>query len=310
GHPLDFSVVSNPEFLREGTGLLDSLYPDRVVIGGDNPKALAVLKELYRPLLDQSFPAPEFLPRPDGMTQVHLVATDLASAELIKYAANAFLALKISFINEIGNLAERVGADVRQVALGIGLDTRIGPRFLQAGLGWGGSCFGKDTSALIATAGEYGLAMPIVSAARDVNKRQRVLVVEKLLGELKILKGRRIALLGLAFKPDTDDLREAPSIDIARRLVQHGATVVAHDPVAAEAFTKDHPDLEVILAATPEESLDDADAVILVTEWAEYLQLDWAKQAPRMRNRVVVDGRSSLDRAAMEDAGFRFLTVP
>ena len=305
-----FAVASNPEFLREGTALADSLYPDRVVIGGDNPKALDVLRQLYKPLLEQTFPEPEFLPRPTNMGNVALVATDLASAELIKYAANAFLALKISFINEIGNLAERVGADVREVGRGIGLDTRIGPRFLQAGLGWGGSCFGKDTAALIATAGEYGLAMPIVSAARDVNKRQRVQVVEKLLGELKILKGRRIALLGLAFKPDTDDLREAPAIDIARRLIQHGATVVAHDPVAAAAFSKEYADLEVIIAATPEESIKDADAVILVTEWADYLQLDWNVLGGQMRNRVVVDGRSALDRTAMEGAGFRFLTVP
>lgn len=305
-----FAVASNPEFLREGTALFDSLYPDRVVIGGDTPRVLDVLRELYRPLLDQSFAEPAFLPRPAGMAQVSLVATDLASAELIKYAANAFLALKISFINEIGNLAERVGANVREVARGIGLDTRIGPRFLQAGLGWGGSCFGKDTSALVATAGEYGLAMPIVSAARDVNNRQRVLVVEKLLGELKILKGRRIALLGLAFKPDTDDLREAPSIDIARRLVQHGATVVAHDPVAAPAFAREYADLEVIVAATPGECFDDADAVILVTEWNDYIRLDWATLGARMRSRVVVDGRSSLERAAMEGAGFRFLTVP
>jgi UDPglucose 6-dehydrogenase len=305
-----FAVASNPEFLREGTALEDSLYPDRVVIGGDNPRALDVLRELYRPLLEQTFLEPGFLPRPKTLTSVPLVATDLASAELIKYAANAFLALKISFVNEIGNLAERVGADIREVARGIGLDTRIGPRFLQAGLGWGGSCFGKDTAALIATAGEYGLAMPIVSAARDVNKRQRVQVVEKLLGELKILKGRRIALLGLAFKPDTDDLREAPAIDIARRLIQHGATVVAHDPVATSAFLKEHPDLEVVIAATPEESIEDADAVILVTEWSEYLKLDWVGLGARMRNRVVVDGRSSLDRAGMERVGFRFLTVP
>ena len=305
-----FAVASNPEFLREGTALADSLYPDRVVIGGDSPKALDVLRELYRPLLEQTFPEPGFLPRPAGFSSVPLVATDLASAELIKYAANAFLALKISFINEIGNLAERVGADVREVARGIGLDTRIGPRFLQSGLGWGGSCFGKDTAALIATAGEYGLAMPIVSAARDVNKRQRVRVVEKLLGELKILKGRRITLLGIAFKPDTDDLREAPAIDIARRLIQHGATVIAHDPVAAALFAKEHADLEVILAATPEEGFEDADAVILVTEWAEYLNLDWLALGARMRNKVVIDGRSSLDRATMENAGFRFLTVP
>src|SRR5271165_2762078 len=168
-----FSVASNPEFLREGTGLHDSLYPDRVVIGSDDPRSLEVLYSLYRPILDQTFAPPPYLPRPEGMGAVPLISADLASAELIKYAANAFLALKISFINEIGLLAEKVGADITQVARGMGLDARIGTRFLQAGIGWGGSCFGKDTAALVSTAAEYNLGMPIVAAAREINKRQR-----------------------------------------------------------------------------------------------------------------------------------------
>lgn len=305
-----FAVASNPEFLREGSAIQDSLYPDRIVVGADSPRTREILYTLYRPLIDQTFPAPSFLPRPDDMGAVPMVATDLASAELIKYAANAFLALKISFINEIGNLAERVGADIREIARGIGLDARIGSRFLQAGLGWGGSCFGKDTSALISTAGEYGLSMAIVGAAREVNKRQRASVVEKLLAELKIMKGRTIGLLGLAFKPNTDDLREAPSIDIARRLIQHGAIVRAHDPVAMQRFRQEFADLDVDLVERAEDLFSSADAVVLVTDWQEYLELDWDALREVMRTPVVVDGRSFLDRDGMAGAGFRMLSVP
>src|SRR5579871_5753794 len=235
-----FCVASNPEFLREGTALHDSLYADRVVIGSDDSRALEVLYSLYRPILDQTFTPPTYLPRPEGIGAVPLISTDLASAELIKYAANAFLALKISYINEISLLAEKVGADIQQVAKGIGLDARIGTRFLQAGIGWGGSCFGKDTAALVSTAAEYGLTMPIVEAAREINRRQREHVVEKLLGELKILKGRTIGLLGLAFKPNTDDLREAPALDIACKLIERGCRVKAHDPVAMDRFQREY----------------------------------------------------------------------
>jgi UDPglucose 6-dehydrogenase len=305
-----FAIASNPEFLREGSALADSLYPDRIVIGADTARTLEQLYTLYRPLVDQTFTPPPHLPRPAGLSAVPLVSTDIASAELIKYAANAFLALKISFINEIGTLAERVGADIREVARGIGLDERIGPRFLQAGLGWGGSCFGKDTSALISTAGEYGLSMPIVGAAREVNQRQRVRVIEKLLNELKILKGRTIGLLGLAFKPNTDDLREAPSIEIARRLIQHGAHVVAHDPVAMERFRAEHGGLEVKLAESAEAVFDRTDAIILVTEWQEYLDLDWRALSAKMRTPLIVDGRSFLDRQLIEEAGFRLVSIP
>ncbi|HTR39296.1 MAG TPA: UDP-glucose/GDP-mannose dehydrogenase family protein [Bryobacteraceae bacterium] len=304
-----FSVASNPEFLREGSALHDSLFPDRVVIGSDNNRALQVLYSLYRPILDQTFSAPTYLPRPDGVGAVPLISTDLASAELIKYAANAFLAAKISYINEIGQLAEKVGADITQVAKGIGLDARIGTRFLQAGIGWGGSCFGKDTAALVATAREYNLSMPIVEAAREINRRQRERVVEKLLAELKILKGRTVGLLGLAFKPNTDDLREAPAIDIARKLIERGCKVKAHDPVALDRFEREHSDLPVVCCESPEEVADEADALVLVTEWQEYRELDWEVMASRMRSPLMLDGRNALDKARLERLGFRYLGI-
>jgi UDPglucose 6-dehydrogenase len=304
-----FAVASNPEFLREGSALHDSLYPDRVVIGADERQTAEILYSLYRPILDQTFHPPSFLPRPERLGAVPLISTDLASAELIKYAANAFLALKISYINEIGQLAEKVGADIAQVAKGIGLDARIGTRFLQAGLGWGGSCFGKDTAALIATASEYGLEMPIVHAAREVNRRQRERVVDKLLGELRILKGRTIGLLGLAFKPHTDDLREAPAIEIARKLIERGARVKAHDPVAMERFQQEHGDLDVTICADVESVLRDCDAAVLVTEWPQYRELDWEGLARSMRTAIMLDGRLVLDRARLTRAGFRYVGI-
>jgi len=307
GAKSNFAVASNPEFLREGSALHDSLYPDRVVIGADEAQTAEILYTLYRPILDQTFQPPPFLPRPEELGAVPLISTDLASAELIKYAANAFLALKISYINEIGLLSEKVGADIAQVAKGIGLDARIGTRFLQAGIGWGGSCFGKDTAALVATSKEYGLEMPIVQSARDVNRRQRERVVDKLLAELRILKGRTIGLLGLAFKPHTDDLREAPAIDIARKLIERGARVKAHDPVAMDRFRVEYPDLASICCATPEEVFRDSDAVVLVTEWPQYREMDWDPLAKSMRTKVVLDGRMALDRARLSRAGLRYL---
>ena len=304
-----FAVASNPEFLREGSAILDSLYPDRVVIGTDDQRTAEVLYSLYRPILDQKFQPPSYVPRPDGFGAVPLISADLASAELIKYAANAFLALKISYINEIGQLAEKVGADIGRIAKGIGLDARIGTRFLQAGIGWGGSCFGKDTAALIATASEYGLDAPIVTAAREINRRQRERVVDKLLGELKILKGRTIGMLGLAFKPHTDDLREAPALDIARKLIERGARVKAHDPVAMERFRKENADLDVTCCAAPQDVAEDADALVVVTEWPQYRELDWHAVKSSMRTPVLLDGRNLLDREAMIRVGFRYLTL-
>lgn len=304
-----FSVASNPEFLREGTALHDSLFPDRVVVGSDDPHSLEVLYSLYRPVLDQTFSAPTYLPRPEGIGAVPLISTDLASAELIKYAANAFLALKISYINEIGWLAEKVGADITQVAKGIGLDVRIGTRFLQAGIGWGGSCFGKDTAALVATAAEYGLSTPIVEAAREINRRQRERVVEKLLAELKILKGRTIGLLGLAFKPNTDDLREAPAIDIAAKLIERGCKVKVHDPVAMERFKREYPRLGVVCCETAEAVAEDADALVLVTEWSHYRELPWESLIKTMRGTIVLDGRHALDRARLTGFGYKYIGI-
>ncbi|MBG0561175.1 UDP-glucose dehydrogenase family protein [Actinoplanes aureus] len=307
--PGEFAVASNPEFLREGNAIADTLYPDRIVIGSDNPRSLEVLNRLYRPIINQTFTPPTFLPRPEDVSAVPLVSTDLASAELIKYAANAFLALKISYANEIGQLAAKVGADITEVARGMGLDQRIGSRFLQSGVGWGGSCFGKDTKALIATAAEYNLEMPIVKAARDVNQRQRAIAVERLQDELRILKGRKIGLLGLAFKPNTDDLRDAPALDIANSLLARGARVKLHDPVATERFRVEQPELAPYLSETIDDLFADCDAVVLVTEWAQYLELDWSKFVGLMRTPVVLDGRHVLDAERMRRMGYRYLAV-
>lgn len=304
-----FVVASNPEFLREGSAIFDTLYPDRIVIGAEEPRAVDVLTNLYRPILNQDFPAPEFFPRPEGFSAVPLVTSDLASAELIKYAANAFLATKISYINEIGRLAEKVGADITQIARGIGLDKRIGPRFLQAGIGWGGSCFGKDTAALISTAKEYKMEMPIVSAARRVNFTQRELVVEKLLEELKILKGRTITLLGLAFKPNTDDLRDAPSIAIAQLLIERGAKVNVHDPVALETAREIHSDMGLRFFDQVDQAVDGADAIVLVTEWPQYSNLDWGKIKNLMTNNVIVDGRNFLPYEEVIKNGFDYIGI-
>jgi UDPglucose 6-dehydrogenase len=305
----EFAVASNPEFLREGNAIHDTLFPDRIVIGSDNPRSLEVLNRLYRPIINQTFTAPSFSPRPDDIGAVPLVSTDLASAELIKYAANAFLALKISYVNEIGQLAAKVGADITEVARGIGLDQRIGSRFLQPGVGWGGSCFGKDTKALIATAAEYNYEMPIVKAARDVNERQRAIAVERLQDELRILKGRKIGLLGIAFKPNTDDLRDSPALDIANLLIARGARVKLHDPVAGDRFLREQPELAPYLSETLDGLFDDCDAVVLVTEWAQYLELDWAKFVGLMRTPILLDGRHVLDADRMARLGYKYLAI-
>ncbi len=305
----NFAVASNPEFLREGSAIYDSLYPDRIVVGAEREEALETLYNLYRPLIEQSFAEPAFQPRPNAMKAVPLITADLASAELIKYAANAFLSVKISFINEIASLAERVGADVTQIARGIGLDSRIGPRFLQAGIGWGGSCFGKDTAALVSTGKEYGLSMPIVQAAREVNYRQRERIVEKLQRELKILKGRTIGLLGLTFKPNTDDLRDSPALDMAERLIKQGVKVRAHDPIALKLAQQQNPDLAVEYCESVMDLAEDADALVLVTDWAIYRDLDWEGMAKLMKKPLVVDGRNFLDKQRLTRAGFQHIGV-
>lgn len=300
-----FNVVSSPEFLAQGSALQGSFYPDRIIIGSEHEPSVERLKELFGPLMRQDFEAPVGLPRPAGLTEVPMLVCDLISAEMVKYAANSFLALKISFINEIAHLAQKVGADVTAIAKGIGLDKRIGNRFLNAGIGWGGSCFGKDTAALVATARDYNLDMPIIRAARDVNYAQRTWVVDRLQEELKILKGKHIALLGFSFKPNTDDLRDAPSLDISKLLVRRGAIVRAHDPVALDNARSQYPNIGVFYSNDLEHTLDEADAIVLVTEWPIYRELDWEAIPPVS----VIDGRNFLDRERLTQLGFHVVGI-
>lgn len=303
------SFASNPEFLREGVALHDTFYPDRIVIGADQPEAIATLSRLYRPLLEQTFVPPSEFPRSDNTNLPFLISTDLVSAEMTKYAANAFLPLKISFINEIAGLCEKVGADVTEVARGIGYDQRIGHRFLNAGLGWGGSCFPKDTKALISVATNYGYSMPLLQAVCEVNMRQRLYMVDKLQSELKVLRGRVIGVLGLAFKPNTDDVRESPAIDIVRILVERGAHVRVHDPIAMENARKELAGLDVEFYDSPYAIAERADAVLLATEWSVYHTLDLRRMAQTMRNPLLVDGRNLYKREEAQAAGFVYLGV-
>src|SRR5918993_3873647 len=304
GEGAEFRIASNPEFLREGSAVHDSLFPDRVVVGTDSREALYALRALYTPIVEQSFPT-EWDPRPK--VTVPFVTTDLVSAEMIKYAANAFLATKISFINEIANLCELVGADAGEVAYGIGLDERIGSRFLSAGIGWGGSCFPKDLAALRAVAEEYEHETPLLDATVAVNERRRKQVVGKLQRELHTLKGKHIALLGLSFKPNTDDLREAPSLEIAELLDALGARVVGYDPVAAKKAASKLSPGSMRVVFDPYEALSGAHAAVVITEWEEFRELDLERVASLMHKPpLLVDGRNALDPRKVRAAGIRY----
>jgi len=281
--------VSNPEFLKEGSAIKDFMHPDRVVVGADeHSEAFADrVAALYEPL--------------DGP----IVRTDVASAEMVKLASNAFLATKISFINEIANVSEELGADVSEVARGMGLDDRIGPKFLQAGLGFGGSCFPKDVSALKQLAGNTGYAFQLLTSVIEVNDLQKRRAVGKLQKHLGSLVGKEIALLGVAFKPDTDDIREATALVLAARLQGEGAHVRVYDPVAAEGAREMLGG--TVICESAAEALDGADAAVLVTEWPEFAELDWAGDVKgRMAQPIVVDGRNFLDREALREAGFTY----
>jgi len=303
------SVASNPEFLREGTALQDMLYPDRIVVGADDPSTADTLRRMYRPVLEQTFEPPQYLPRPTSYNLPPLVTTDPISAEMIKYAANAALAMKISFINEVAVLCERVGADVTEVARGIGLDPRIGPRFLQAGLGWGGSCFPKDTRALAAMGEEHGASMHLVHASQLVNHAQRQRAVDRLQEALKGVRGRVIGVLGLSFKPNTDDVRDSASVDIVRQLAEREAHVRAHDPIATENARQELQGLDIEYHTDPYELAQGADALLLATEWPEYRRLDLARLARSMRTPVLLDGRNIYDPGAARTAGFTYIGV-
>jgi UDPglucose 6-dehydrogenase len=281
-----FSYVSCPEFLKEGSALKDFLEPDRVVIGDDGDWAGDAVAELYSPL-----GAP-------------LIRTDIASAEMVKLASNAFLATKISFINEIANVCEETGADVVEVAKGMGYDERIGASFLRPGIGFGGSCFPKDVSALKQLAGNSGYHFQLLNSVIEVNELQKRRVVGKLEKHLGSLVGKRIALLGLAFKPDTDDMREASSLVLAARLQAAGAEVVAFDPIAEQAAAELLTGVD--MADDAAQALEGADAAVLVTEWSEFRDIDWASAAGSMRGKVVIDGRNHLDGDALRELGFAY----
>jgi UDPglucose 6-dehydrogenase len=281
-----FRYVSCPEFLKEGSAVADFLHPDRVVVGDDGDWAGDAVVDLYAPL------------------HAPLVRTDIASAEMIKLAANAFLATKISFINEIANVCEEVGADVNEVSRGMGLDERIGPQFLRPGIGYGGSCFPKDVSALKQLAGNSGYHFQLLTAVIEVNELQKRRVISKLQKHLGSLVGREVALLGLAFKPNTDDMREASSLVLAGRLQADGARVRAYDPVAEDAARGLMQGVDFSDSALA--AIDGADAVVLVTEWPEFADLDWPEVASRMRGDLVIDGRNALDGARVAGAGLAY----
>ncbi len=284
----DLPYVSCPEFLKEGTAVQDFLHPDRIVIGVEPSDEAAgdSVQALYAPLGGE------------------VVRTDVTSAEMIKLASNAFLAAKISFINEIANVCEDLGADVNAVAEGMGLDDRIGPKFLRAGIGWGGSCFSKDVSALKQLAANTGYHFQLLNAVIEVNELQKRRVINKLKDRIGSLAGKRVALLGLAFKPDTDDMRGATSLVMAARLQGEGAAVVGYDPVAAERAREVLPGVEMADSAL--EALEGAEAAILVTEWPEFADLDWSEAARLMARPLLIDGRNFLDPERMRAAGFHY----
>jgi len=290
---VSFSVVSNPEFLREGAAISDFMRPDRVVIGGADPEAIAIMRDLYRPLY---------------LIETPFVITSLEGAELIKYAANAFLATKISFINEVANLCEKVGCDVHDVARAIGMDRRIGPKFLHAGPGFGGSCFPKDTAALTTIARQYSSPTRIVEAVIEVNRLQRLSMIDKIENLAGgNLSAKRAAVLGLAFKPETDDMRDAPSVDIIRGLTDRGASVIAYDPVATAEAQKLLPGIEY--AADEYEVATAADVLVIVTEWNQFRALDMERIRKLMQTPRLADLRNIYDPTDMRELGFEYVGV-
>ena len=288
----NFGVASNPEFLREGAAINDFMRPDRVVIGSNDAEAIAIMKDLYRPLY---------------LIETPVVITSLEAAELTKYAANAFLATKISFINEIANLCDQIGCDVHDVARGIGMDKRIGSKFLHPGPGFGGSCFPKDTQALTTVARQFNSESLIVDAVIEVNKRQRQAMIPKIERLVGDLNGKNLAVLGLSFKPETDDMREAPAIDIINFLIERGAKIRAFDPVAMEEAHKCLPNIEY--AKDEYEAIKDADALILMTEWNQFRALDLEKVKSLLKTPKVADLRNIYEPRDMREHGFEYVGV-
>ena len=291
---LDFDVVSNPEFLKEGNAVNDFLKPDRVVVGSSSQRAISIMQDLYAPFVRTGNP---------------IIVMDERSSEMSKYIANAFLASRISFMNEVANLCERVGADVDMVRKGVGTDPRIGPQFLFAGVGYGGSCFPKDVSALVKTAKEYRYDFKILEAVERVNKQQRQLFLDKILKFFgDNLKGKTIAVWGLSFKPKTDDMREAPSVTIIEGLLKRGAVVNVHDPIAMEEAKK-HLGQKVKYFKNDYDSLRGVDALVVVTEWSEFRRPDFDRMKSLMRGRVIFDGRNIFATDKMKELGYTYYSI-
>jgi UDPglucose 6-dehydrogenase len=310
--PQSFDVVSNPEFLREGTAVMDFLHPDRIVVGANTECAAEVLRRIYEPLTGGSYYA-----QPDALqgtcsaaAPARLLVTTAQSAEIIKHASNAFLALKISFINAVANLAETVDADIEDIAAGMGMDSRIGPKFLSAGLGYGGSCFPKDVAAFHWVAQQQGVDFQLLDEIRKVNETQREIFFNKVRAALWTLRGKRLAALGLAFKGDTDDIRESPAIEVIKMLLEAGASVTAYDPAAIERAREVLPPSEELrYAANLYEAAKDADAVLILTDWKEFAEIDLARLNQAVRFPIVIDGRNLYKPQKMLDHGFTYVSM-
>jgi len=303
---LRYEVASNPEFLREGTSVEDFLHPDRIVIGVDSPRAAAMLREIYEPILQQEFTCPLHANCPERKAPAFLV-TDTNSAELIKHASNSFLAMKISFINMVANLCEAVGADVTKVAQGMGLDGRIGPAFLNPGIGFGGFCFPKDLQAFVRIAEKSGCDFSLLKEVERINQSLIGHFVEKIRQELWVIRGKKLAVWGLAFKPNTDDVRFAPSIALLKALTEEGAVICAYDPEAAANAKALLPDINY--CADPYLAAQGADAILVVTEWDEFRRLDWDRLREMVESPLVFDGRNMLDAETVASHGFHYIGV-
>ncbi|MGA3046832.1 MAG: UDP-glucose/GDP-mannose dehydrogenase family protein [Terracidiphilus sp.] len=308
----NFDVVSNPEFLREGTAVIDFLHPDRIVVGAGNERAAEVLRCIYEPLTGGTYyNQPGALPGScSAANPAKLLVTSAQSSEIIKHASNAFLALKISFINAVANLAETVDADIEDIAAGMGLDSRIGPKFLHAGLGYGGSCFPKDVAAFHWVAQQQGVDFQLLQEVRKINETQRDIFFNKVLSALWTLRGKRLAALGLSFKGNTDDIRESPAIDLIRRLLDAGATVTAYDPAAIERAKAVLPPTEKMLYAEDiYAAAKDVDAVLILTDWKEFASIDLVRLSQTVRFPIVIDGRNLFKPQRMLENGFTYVSV-
>ena len=301
----DFDIVSNPEFLKEGEAVKDAFFPERIVIGSESKKAIEIMKKLYEPIINQDFGYA--INNTYKKDKIPVLITDSTSAELIKYASNAFLATKISFVNEIANICERVDANILDVTYGMGLDSRIGSRFMKAGIGWGGSCFPKDVRALSYTAEEYGSPASILNAVIQVNNHQRFKVIQKAMDMLGIIDDKIIGVLGISFKPNTNDTREAPSVTIINKFLELGAEVRVYDPVVKKY--PDNMDKGAIMAASPYRAVKGANLMVLVTEWSQFYDLDFKKVKNLMANCNIIDGRNILDRQKLQKMGFKYAGI-